>query len=94
MRRGVTIPETWLSGCRTRRDGETKSVSLRPLGVVKPLVSSPESVESARIGGIGVVDDAVLEHERAHARPLARIRGHIGSGHGRELLRTWPLTPA
>ena len=41
--------------------------------------------QSARIGGIGVVDDAALERERAHARPLARVRGHVGSGHGREL---------
>src|SRR5438552_5712691 len=24
------------------------------------------------------------ERERAHARPLARVRGHVGSGHGRE----------
>ena len=57
-----------------------------PLGrAVEPLVHAPEAVQSARIGGIGVVDDAVLEHERAHARPLARVRGRVGSGHGREL---------
>src|SRR5438034_11312422 len=54
-------------------------------GAVEPLVHAPEAVESARIGGIGVVDDAVLERERAHARPLARVRGHVGSGHGGEL---------
>src|SRR5260221_2602616 len=35
-------------------------------GAVEPLVHTPEAVQSARIGGIGVVDDAVLEHERAH----------------------------
>src|SRR5260370_10775939 len=29
---------------------------------VEPLVHAPEAVQSARIGGIGVVDDAVLEH--------------------------------
>src|SRR5207247_5550596 len=28
---------------------------------VEPLVQAPEAVQSARIGGIGVVDDAVLE---------------------------------
>src|SRR2546427_6409610 len=57
-----------------------------PLGcAVEPLVHTPEAVQSARIGGIGVVDDAVLAHERAHARLLARVRGHVGSGHGREL---------
>src|SRR5438046_1288136 len=52
-------------------------------GAVEPLVHAPEAVQSARIGGIGVVDDTVLEHERAHARPLARVRGRVGSGHGR-----------
>src|SRR6266516_3479850 len=52
-------------------------------GAVEPLVHAPEAVQSARIGGIGVVDDAVLERERAHARPLARVRGRVGSGHSR-----------
>ena len=52
---------------------------------VEPLVHAPQTVQSARICGIGVVDDAVLEHERAHARPLARVRGHVGSGTGRKL---------
>src|SRR5213594_4523354 len=57
-----------------------------PLGcAVEPLVNAPEAVQSAGIGGIGVVDDAVLEREGAHARPLARVRGHVGSGRGREL---------
>src|SRR5262249_46075237 len=54
-------------------------------GAVEPLVHAPEAVESARIRGIGVVDDTVLAHERAHARSLARICRHIGSGHGRHL---------
>src|SRR5882757_3172257 len=53
-------------------------------GAVEPLVRAPEAVQSARIGGIGVVDDAVLERERAHARPLARVGGHVGSGHSRK----------
>src|SRR5436309_15097984 len=51
-------------------------------GAVEPLVHAPEAVQSARIGGIDVVDDAVLEGEPAHARPLSRVRGHVGSGHG------------
>src|SRR5213594_744176 len=51
---------------------------------VEPLVHAPEAVQSARIGGIRVVDDAVLERERAHTRPLAVERGHVGSAHGRE----------
>src|SRR6266550_1794153 len=54
-------------------------------GAVEPLVHAPESVQSARISGIGVVDDAVLERERAHARPLAYVRVHVGSAHGGEL---------
>src|SRR5438067_9695383 len=50
-----------------------------PLGcAVEPLVHAPEAVQSARIGGIGVVDDAVVERERAHARPLARVRSPVG----------------
>src|SRR5260221_3865798 len=40
---------------------------------VEPLVHAPEAVQSARIGGIGLVDDSVLCHERAHARPPPRV---------------------
>src|SRR5215468_7207142 len=50
---------------------------------VEPLVHAPKAVQSAPIGGVGVVDDAVLERERAHAGPLARVRGHVGSAHSR-----------
>src|SRR5262245_24406512 len=53
-------------------------------GAVEPLVHAPETVHSARIGGVGVVDSAVLERERAQARPLARVRGLVGPGHGCE----------
>jgi len=49
---------------------------------VEPLVHAPETVQSTCIGGIGVVNDAVLEHKRAHARPLAGVRGNIASSHG------------
>src|SRR4051794_35983008 len=56
-----------------------------PGGAVEPLVHTPEGVQSARIGGVSVVDDAVLECERAHARPIALVRGRVGSAHGREL---------
>src|SRR3712207_3129985 len=57
-----------------------------PLGcAVEPLVRAPEAVQSARIGGIGVVDDAVLARERAHARPIALVGGRVGAAHGREL---------
>src|SRR5206468_12906367 len=54
-------------------------------GAVEPLVHAPEAVQSARIGGIGVVDEAVLERERAHARPLPRVGGHVGAGHSSAL---------
>src|SRR5207245_3427420 len=54
-----------------------------PLGcAVEPLVYAPDAVHPALIGGIGVVDDAVLEHERAHARQFAQVRGRVDSGHG------------
>src|SRR6266852_2138361 len=52
---------------------------------IELLVHAPESVQSARIRGIGVVDDAVLERERAHARRLARVRRPIGADTGRDL---------
>src|ERR671918_1170325 len=54
-------------------------------GAVEPLVHAPEAVQSARIGGIGVVDDAVLQNERAQARPIARVGGRVGSACGGEL---------
>src|SRR5438132_10437895 len=57
-----------------------------PLGrAIEPLVHAPQAVQSARIGGIGVVNDAVLERERAHARPLAYVGVHVGAAHGSEL---------
>ena len=52
---------------------------------VEPLVHSPERVEAARVGGVCVVDDAVGECERAHARRLAGVGGDVGAGHGREI---------
>jgi hypothetical protein len=51
---------------------------------IEPLVHSPERVEAARIGGVCVVDDAVGECERTHARGLAGVGGDISAGHGRE----------
>src|SRR6185312_9888757 len=53
-------------------------------GAVEPLVHAPQAIHPARIGRIGVVDHAVLERERAQARPLARVRGFVGPRHGRE----------
>src|ERR1041384_4130260 len=36
---------------------------------IEPGIHAPDRIESARERGIRVVDDAVLERERAHARP-------------------------
>src|SRR5581483_2118084 len=52
---------------------------------VEPLVHAPEGIHSARVCGIGVIDDAILERKRAHARPFALVRGRIGSAHGCKL---------
>src|SRR5438552_410151 len=54
-------------------------------GAIEPLVHAPEAIQSARISGIRVIDHAVLERERAHARPLADVGVHVGSAHGSEL---------
>src|ERR1700730_659352 len=51
-------------------------------GAVEPLVHAPEAVQSARKSRIGMIDDAVFEDKRAHARPLPRIGGHRCAGHG------------
>src|ERR1700722_11680542 len=52
---------------------------------VQPLVHAPQTVQSARIGGIAMVEGAVLQHERAETRPVARVGGGIGSACGGEL---------
>ena len=57
-------------------------MSLRPLARSRATGNlPPKAVQPTRIGGIDVVDDTILEHKRAHARPLARVRGRVGSGH-------------
>src|SRR5258706_1264987 len=83
MRREISSPSSALVILVVPAPPEARLVA--PLGgAVEPLVHAPEAVQSTRLSGIGVVDDAVPEHERAHARPLARIRGDVGSGRGRE----------
>src|SRR5436853_3923978 len=54
-------------------------------GAIEPLVHAPEAIQSARISGIRVIDHAVLECERAHARSLADVGVHVGAAHGSEL---------
>src|SRR4029453_8950237 len=61
-----------------------------PRGAVEPLVHAPEAVQSTSVSRVGVVNDAVLQRERAHARSFARVRGDVGSGHGSEGARPLP----
>src|ERR1700722_19264062 len=51
---------------------------------VEPLIGAPESVEPARIGGIGVVNDAVFHCESAHARTIAHECSPVRSARRRE----------
>src|SRR5262249_44805703 len=51
---------------------------------IEPLVHAPQTIESARIGGVGVVDDAALEDKGARARPSAGKRGRVSSRRGRD----------
>src|SRR6266581_321198 len=50
---------------------------------VEPLVHAPEAVQPARVRRIGVVDDAVLERERAHAGPFSPVRLPVRSDDAR-----------
>src|SRR5215216_2311945 len=52
---------------------------------VEPLVHAPEGVHSTGEGRVRVVDDSVLERERAYPRRLPRIGRRVGSAHGCEL---------
>src|SRR5205823_5168841 len=61
-----------------------------PRCAVQPLIHAPQTVHSARIGGIGVVDDAILQHERAQALPLSNERRPVGARSGGDL-GGWPL---
>src|ERR1017187_10230920 len=48
---------------------------------VEPLVHAPEAVQATRVRRVGVVHDAILECERADARPLSPVglpvRSHL-----------------
>src|SRR5260370_14676962 len=46
---------------------------------VEPLVHAPEAVDSAFVCRVGVVDDAVVERERAHAGPFLPVRREVRS---------------
>lgn len=36
-------------------------------GAIEPLIHSPESIHSARVSRVSVIDNSVLERERAHS---------------------------
>ena len=42
---------------------------------IEPLIHAPQTVESARVRRVGVIDDAVLQDEGAHAGSLACVGG-------------------
>src|ERR1022692_358697 len=50
---------------------------------VEPLVHAPEAVEPARVRGVGVVDDAIFEGERAHAGTFSPVRLPVRSDDAR-----------
>src|SRR5690242_1971368 len=52
---------------------------------VEPLVHAPKAVQPTCVGRIGMVDDAVLKRDRAHARGLSRVRCQVRAGTRREL---------
>src|SRR4029453_12198979 len=54
-------------------------------GGVEPLVHAPEGVQPADVCRVGVVDDPVLERERAHARRLPQSRRHVRAIDGKSL---------
>src|SRR6266446_5111755 len=52
---------------------------------VEPLVHAPEAVNPALVRRVGVVDDAILERERAHAGALSPVRREVRSNRRRPL---------
>src|SRR6266481_3682144 len=58
---------------------------------VEPLVHAPEAVQPARVRRVGVVDDAILQRERAHAGPFSPVRRPVRSNARRPLDERWIL---
>src|SRR6266852_4000582 len=52
---------------------------------VEPRVHAPEAVNPALVRRVGVVDDAILERERAHAGPFSPVGRPVRSNARREL---------
>src|SRR5258707_8080242 len=51
---------------------------------VEPLVHAPEDVQPALVRRVGVVYDAILERERAHAGPFSPVRRPVRSNARRD----------
>src|SRR5216683_8393339 len=51
---------------------------------VEPLVHAPQDVDPALVGGVGVVDNAILERKRAHAGSFSPVGRPVHSGDRRE----------
>src|SRR2546421_2501701 len=58
---------------------------------VEPLVRAPEDVQPARVRRGGVVDDAILQRERAHALLFSRVRRPVRSNGSRDRGERWTL---
>src|SRR6266851_2269073 len=58
---------------------------------VEPLVHAPEDVQPALVRRVGVVYDAILERERAHAGPFSPVRRPVRSNARRERGERWTL---
>src|SRR5260370_702607 len=47
---------------------------------VQPLILIPKDIQTARVGRVRVVHDAVLEHEGGHAGHFANVGRPVGAG--------------
>src|SRR5216684_3048056 len=52
---------------------------------VEPLVHAPDAVHPALVRRVGVIDDAILERERAHAGRFSPVRRPVRSDARRDL---------
>src|SRR3989440_9573864 len=58
---------------------------------VEPLVHAPEDVQPALVRRVGVVYDAILERERAHAGSFSPVRRPVRSNGRRDLGEHWTI---
>jgi hypothetical protein len=75
--RGPDLAQRWSYSSWRRHQ---TPVSLRPSGARSSHIHAPEAIQSARIRGIGVVDDAVVERERRRSSLCLRHGGVLRPG--------------